>query len=101
MKLPRRTFLHLAAGAAALSALSCIAKAQSYPSRPVRIIVATGTPALSRRAMTRRERPPCAVGTEAKSCSELGAEEVPLLILDSVGGSNCHHGCDEQMFGGE
>ena len=39
MKLPRRTFLHLAAGAAALPALSRIAWAQAYPSRPVRIIV--------------------------------------------------------------
>jgi tripartite-type tricarboxylate transporter receptor subunit TctC len=39
MKLPRRKFLHLAAGAAALPALSRIARAQAYPSRPVRIIV--------------------------------------------------------------
>ena len=39
MKLPRRTFLHLAAGAAALPAVSRIAWAQTYPSRPVRIIV--------------------------------------------------------------
>jgi tripartite-type tricarboxylate transporter receptor subunit TctC len=39
MKFPRRTFLHLAVGAAALPALSRIARAQAYPSRPVRIIV--------------------------------------------------------------
>jgi tripartite-type tricarboxylate transporter receptor subunit TctC len=40
MKLPhRRKFLHLAAGAAALPAVSRIAKAQAYPGRPVRIIV--------------------------------------------------------------
>jgi tripartite-type tricarboxylate transporter receptor subunit TctC len=39
MKLPRRKFLHLAAGGAALPALTRIAMAQSYPSRPVRIIV--------------------------------------------------------------
>jgi tripartite-type tricarboxylate transporter receptor subunit TctC len=39
MKLPRRTFLHLAAGAAALPAASRIARAQTYPTRPVRIIV--------------------------------------------------------------
>jgi len=39
MKLPRRTFLHLAAGAAALPAISRIAQAQSYPARPVRLIV--------------------------------------------------------------
>ena len=39
MKLLRRKFLHLAAGAAALPAVSGIARAQAYPSRPVRIIV--------------------------------------------------------------
>jgi tripartite-type tricarboxylate transporter receptor subunit TctC len=40
MKLPhRRQFLHLAAGAAALPALPHIARAQAYPSRPVRIII--------------------------------------------------------------
>jgi tripartite-type tricarboxylate transporter receptor subunit TctC len=39
MKFPRRKFLHLAAGAAALPAVSRIARAQSYPTRPVRIIV--------------------------------------------------------------
>jgi tripartite-type tricarboxylate transporter receptor subunit TctC len=39
MKLPRRKFLHLAAGAAALPAASRFAWAQAYPSRPVRLIV--------------------------------------------------------------
>ena len=39
MKLPRRLFLHLAAGAAALPIVSPIAGAQAYPTRPVRIIV--------------------------------------------------------------
>ena len=39
MKLPRRNFLHLAASAVALPALSRFAVAQAYPSRPVRIIV--------------------------------------------------------------
>jgi len=39
MKLPRRRFLHLAAGAAALPVTSRIARAQAYPTRPVRIIV--------------------------------------------------------------
>jgi len=38
MKLPRRTFLHLAAGAAALPAVSRFAWAQAYPSRPVHLI---------------------------------------------------------------
>ena len=39
MKLPRRRFLHLAAGAAALPLLPHIARAQAYPTRPVRVIV--------------------------------------------------------------
>ena len=45
MKLPRRRFLHLATGAAALAAVSPIASAQTYPARPVRVVVgfAAGT----------------------------------------------------------
>ena len=43
MKLPRRTFLHLAAGAAALPVVLRNAAAQAYPSRPARIVV--GNPA--------------------------------------------------------
>jgi tripartite-type tricarboxylate transporter receptor subunit TctC len=39
MKLPRRQFLHLAAGAASLPAVSRIARAQAYPTRSVRYIV--------------------------------------------------------------
>jgi tripartite-type tricarboxylate transporter receptor subunit TctC len=39
MNLPRRRFLHLAVGAAALPAISRVARAQTYPTRPVRIIV--------------------------------------------------------------
>jgi len=39
MKLPRRKFLHLAASAVVLPALSHVASAQAYPTRPVRIIV--------------------------------------------------------------
>jgi tripartite-type tricarboxylate transporter receptor subunit TctC len=48
MKLPhRRQFLHLAAGAAALPAVSRLARAQAYPTRPMTLIVfvpAGGTP---------------------------------------------------------
>jgi tripartite-type tricarboxylate transporter receptor subunit TctC len=39
MRLPRRQFLHLAAGAAVLSASPRIARAQAYPTRPVRLVV--------------------------------------------------------------
>jgi len=42
MKLPRRNFLHLAAGAAALPAVSRIARAQAYPSRPVHLLEGFG-----------------------------------------------------------
>ena len=43
MKLPRRTFLYLAAGATVLPAVSRAAWAQAYPARPVRIIVGFGS----------------------------------------------------------
>jgi tripartite-type tricarboxylate transporter receptor subunit TctC len=39
MKLPRRKFLHLAAGATALTAVPHTARAQTYPTRPVHIVV--------------------------------------------------------------
>jgi tripartite-type tricarboxylate transporter receptor subunit TctC len=39
MSLPRRQFLHMAAGAAALPAVSRIAWAQAYPTRPVRLVI--------------------------------------------------------------
>jgi tripartite-type tricarboxylate transporter receptor subunit TctC len=42
MKLPRRRFLRFAAGVAALPAISRMASAQNYPSRPVRMIVPFG-----------------------------------------------------------
>ena len=42
MKLPRRRFLHLAAGTAALPALSRFARAQAYPSRPITMVVGYG-----------------------------------------------------------
>ena len=52
MKYPRRTFLHLAAGAAALPVVSRLAHAQIYPTHPVRIIV--GFPAGSTTDITAR-----------------------------------------------
>ena len=39
MKTPRRRFLQLAAGAAAVPAVSCFAWAQTWPTRPVRLMV--------------------------------------------------------------
>jgi hypothetical protein len=57
MNLPRRRFLHLAAGAAALPATSRISWAQAYPARPVRIIV--GFAAAGRSVSWVKFRPPC------------------------------------------
>jgi tripartite-type tricarboxylate transporter receptor subunit TctC len=51
MKLPRRKFLHLTVGAAALPVMSRVARAQAYPSRPVRMVApfaAGGWPTSSR-----------------------------------------------------
>jgi tripartite-type tricarboxylate transporter receptor subunit TctC len=42
MKFPRRRFLHLAAGAVTLPTASRIARAQAYPTKPVRVIVPFG-----------------------------------------------------------
>jgi tripartite-type tricarboxylate transporter receptor subunit TctC len=42
MKFSRRTFLHLAAGSVALPAVSRVARAQTYPTQPVRLIVGFG-----------------------------------------------------------
>jgi tripartite-type tricarboxylate transporter receptor subunit TctC len=82
MKLPRRPFLHLIAGAAALPAVSRFALAQAYPTRPVRLIVpfaAGGSTDITARLMGQwlserlgqsfvTENRPCAginIGTEA------------------------------------
>jgi tripartite-type tricarboxylate transporter receptor subunit TctC len=51
MKFPRRRFLHLAAGAIALPAVSRIAGAQTYPSRPVAGFAAGGNTDLHARLM--------------------------------------------------
>ena len=62
---------------------------------------AIGTPALFRSAIAKRERPPCAVGIDAKSCLEFTVEEVPLLTIHPLRLGRFHwtHGFDEQMFG--
>jgi tripartite-type tricarboxylate transporter receptor subunit TctC len=83
MKLPRRRFLHLAAGAAALPAVSRIAKAETYPSRPVRFIIgytpggsADITARLMGQWLTERLGQPFIVESRAGAGSNIGTEAV-------------------------
>ena len=98
MKLPRRNFLHLAAGAAMLPALSRVARAQSYPSRTVRIVV--GFPAgqaidISARLMAEwlqqrlgqsfivENRPGAAANVATEMVARSPADGYTLLIISS------------------
>jgi len=75
MKLPRRQFLHLAAGAAALPALSPIANAQAYPSRPITIMVPFG--------------PGSATDTVARIISQpLGIALKQNIVVEAKAGAN-------------
>jgi tripartite-type tricarboxylate transporter receptor subunit TctC len=89
MKLPRRTFLHLAAGAAALPALPHIAMAQAYPSRPVSLIVfvpAGGTPDIIARlvgqAMSRQLGQPVVVDNRPGGGGNLALQAVARAPAD-------------------
>jgi tripartite-type tricarboxylate transporter receptor subunit TctC len=76
MKLPRRNFLHLAAGAAALPALSRIARAQAYPTRLITVIVPF---------------PPGGMGTDAVARVLIEPMKVSLgqaLIIENVPGAS-------------
>jgi tripartite-type tricarboxylate transporter receptor subunit TctC len=103
MKLPRRNFLHLAAGAAALPAVSHVAWAQAYPTRPVRIIV--GFPAgggsdivarLLGQWMTERlgqsfiieNRPGAGTNIAIEAVVRAPADGYTLLLLTSSGAIN-------------
>jgi tripartite-type tricarboxylate transporter receptor subunit TctC len=85
MKLPRRNFLHLAAGAVPLPALSRFAWAQAYPTRPVRIIVATaagGAPDILARLigqwLSERLGQPFVTETRPGGGNALGINSAPL-----------------------
>ena len=89
MKLPRRTFLHLAAGAAALSALPHGASALDYPSRPVHIIVglAAGSAAdimarLIGQSLSERLGKPFVIENRAGAGGSLAAEAVARASPD-------------------
>ena len=83
MKLPRRKFLHLAAGAAALPVVPRIARAQAYPARPVRLIVtvvAGGSPDIIARLMAQwlseRLKQPFVVENRSGAAGNIGTEFV-------------------------
>jgi len=103
MKLPRRNFLHLAAAAAALPAASRIAWAQTYPTRPVRIIVgfapggATDIMArLMGQSLSERLRQPFVIENKPGAATNIATEAVvnaapdgyTLLMVTSVNAIN-------------
>jgi tripartite-type tricarboxylate transporter receptor subunit TctC len=83
MKLPRRHFLHLAAGAAALPAISRVARAEAFPTRPVHLIVgfppataADITARLIGQSLSERFGQPFVVENRPGAGSNIGAEVV-------------------------
>src|SRR6516164_728834 len=89
MKLPRRKFLHLAAGAAALPAVSRFAWAQTYPSRPVRLVVTTpagGSPDIIARLigqwLSERLGQPIVVDNRSGANGNIGSEAVVRAPAD-------------------
>src|SRR5262249_25160690 len=89
MKLPRRNFLHLAAGAVALPAVMRVASAQTYPRRPVRIIVgfAAGGPTdivarLIAQWLSERLGQPFVVESRTGAATNIAAEAVVRAPAD-------------------
>jgi tripartite-type tricarboxylate transporter receptor subunit TctC len=89
MKLPRRKFLHLAAGAAALPAVCRTASAQTYPTRPVHLIVgfpaATATDIVARliaEALSERLHQQVIVENRTGAATNIAAEVVSKATPD-------------------
>jgi tripartite-type tricarboxylate transporter receptor subunit TctC len=89
MILPRRRFLHLAAGAAALPAISLVASAQGYPTRPVRLVAgfAPGGQAdlyarLIGQSLSERFGRPFIVENRVGAAGSLAAESVSRAAAD-------------------
>jgi tripartite-type tricarboxylate transporter receptor subunit TctC len=103
MKLPRRTFLHLAVGAAALPAALRIARAQTYPLRPIRLIVGYPpgtTPDILARVMSQwlserlaqpfvvENRPGAASNIATEAASRAPADGYTLLLITAPNAVN-------------
>src|SRR5262245_53957999 len=89
MKLPRRKFLHLVAGAVVLPAMPHDARAQAYPSRPVRIIVGSapgGPPDIVARMMgqwlSERLGQPFVIDNRPGAGTNIGTEAVVRAPAD-------------------
>src|SRR5262245_48343453 len=89
MKLPRRNFLHLAASAAALPAISRFACAQAYPARPVHLIVGAppGGPAdivarLMSQWLSERFGQPFIIDNRPGAATNIGTEAVVKAVPD-------------------
>ena len=73
MKLPRRQFLHLAAGGAALATVSRVARAQAYPARPVRLVVGFAA------GGARLPEPECRISTVGLGCARVSGAAGTIL----------------------
>src|SRR5437868_15348203 len=101
MKLPRRRFLQLTAGAVALPAVARIASAQAYPSRPVRILVgvtaggANDTVArLVAQSMSERLGQKVVVENRPGAGSSVAVE----AVVNAAPDGDCHADADERIL---
>src|SRR5262245_3969045 len=99
MKLPRRNFLHLAASAAALPAISRFAWAQAYPARPVHLIVGAppGGPAdivarLMSQWLSERFGRPFIIDNRPGAATNIGTEAAVEAVPDgyTLRGASAH-----------